>query len=464
MTEDPARHQDQLMAIVGPAGIRDMDAIANTDPGFHPDNLCAAIGVAPKSTDEVSRTLAYCNQHRINVVPHGGRTGLTGAAVSAPESLILFSDRLTGIVEMDPDSATATVETGLTLEALEDAAREHGLSAGIDLGARGSATIGGMISTNAGGMEAFRNGTMRNRILGLEAVLPDGSILDDLSRVTKCNEGYDLKQLFCGAEGTLGFVSRAALRLVPAPGPVTTLLTASPNAAASLSVFRHIQRARAFDLVHAEIMWSGYANRVARTIGLEKVLSFCKAEIYTLFELTPRFDAGDEEDMLAELLGDSLDSGLIQDVVVAKNVQEQKDIWRIREESFVVSQTLPHGLWFDVSVPLSHLDDYTASVTKRLTTLDPALQICAMGHLGDGNLHYTIGTGEPLDSEMSEAVTEAVYEGLKPIGGSFSAEHGIGLEKRGSLQKHVCPQKLRLMTAVKMAFDPFGIMNPGKVL
>lgn len=464
MMEYLAPHKANLTTIVGPGGIRDADAISNIDPGFHPDNMRAVVGVSPKSTEEISRVLAYCSENRITVVPHGGRTGLTGAAVSSPDSLILFSDRLAEIIELDPDSATAMVETGITLESLEDAARAHGLSAGIDLGARGSATIGGMISTNAGGMEAFRNGTMRNRILGLEAVMPDGTILNDLSRVTKCNEGYDLKQLFCGAEGTLGFVSRAALRLVPAPGPVTTLLTANPNAAASLSVFRHIQRAKAFDLVHAEIMWSGYAKRVAQTIGLEKVLAFCKAEIYTLFELTPRFDAGDEDEMLAELLADALDTGLVQDVVVAKNIQEQKDIWRIREESFVVSQTLPHGLWFDVSVPLSHLDDYTASVTKRLATLDPALEICTMGHLGDGNLHYTIGTGEPLGVDMSEAVTEAVYEGLKPIGGSFSAEHGIGLEKRGSLQKHVCPQKLRMMTAIKAAFDPLGIMNPGKVL
>lgn len=464
MTQHQTQHLANLTAIVGPAGIRNADAIANIDTGFHPDNMCAGIGAAPKSRDEISAVLAYCSEHRINVVPHGGRTGLTGAAVSAPESLILFSDRLDKIVELDPESATAIVETGLTLEALEDAARAHGLSAGIDLGARGSATIGGMISTNAGGMEAFRNGTMRNRILGLEAVLADGSILEDLSRVTKCNEGYDVKQLFCGAEGTLGFVSRAALRLVPAPGPVTTLLTANPNAAASLSVFRQIQRANAFDLVHAEIMWSGYADRVAKTIGLEKVLSFCRAGVYTLFELTPRYGEGDGDEMLAELLGDALESGLIEDVVVAKNLQEQKDIWRIREESFVVSQSLPHGLWFDVSVPLSHLDDYTASVTKRLASLDPALQSCAMGHLGDGNLHYTIGTGEPLDAEMTEAVTEAVYEGLKPIGGSFSAEHGIGLEKRGSLYKHVCPQKLRMMSAIKAAFDPLGIMNPGKVL
>lgn len=464
MTEYVTQHQANLMAIVGPSGMRDVDAIANIDPGFHPDNLRATIGAAPGSTDEVSRILAYCGKHRINVVPHGGRTGLTGAAVSSPESLLLFSDRLTKIVEIDPDSATALVETGLTLEALEEATLAHGLSAGIDLGARGSATIGGMISTNAGGMEAFRNGTMRNRVLGLEAVLPDGSILDDLSRVTKCNEGYDVKQLFCGAEGTLGFVSRAALRLVPAPGPVTTLLMAGPNAAASLSVFRQIQRTNPFDLVHAEIMWAGYARRVAKTIGLEKVLSFYEAEIYTLFELAPRLGAGDEEEVLAELLAEVMDSGLIQDLVIAKNLQERKDIWRIREESFVVSQTLPHGLWFDVSVPLSHLDDYAASVTRRLAGLDPSLQVCVMGHLGDGNLHYTIGTGEALAPGMADAVTETVYDGLKQMGGSFSAEHGIGLEKRGSLQKHVCPQKLRMMRAIKAAFDPLGIMNPGKVL
>lgn len=457
-----------LFDILGQSGVRDGDAIDNIDPGMHVDNLGSMVGVAPETAEQVAAIVSLCHEHRVPLVPHGGRTGLTGAGVTSADQLVLFSDRLGRIIEIDPSSATAIVEAGVTLQTLETAAREHGLSAGIDLGARGSATIGGMISTNAGGMEAFRNGTMRNRVLGLEAVLPDGSIMSDLSRVTKCNEGYDVKQLFCGAEGTLGVVTKAALRLVPATGDVQTLLVACPSADAALSVYRTMQATIAFDLVHAEIMWSSYAKRVAATIGLESVLSFCDANVYALFELTPRFvaepDGETNEEKLSDLLSEALESGMVQDVVLAKNLRERDEIWRIREDSFVVSQTLPNGLWFDVSVPLSHLDAYAASVTARLADIDPALQSCALGHLGDGNLHYTVGTGEPLSNDMAEAVTEAVYEGLKAMGGSFSAEHGIGTSKRASLQKHVCPQKLRMMKAIKSAFDPLGIMNPGKVL
>ena len=464
MTDLTEEFRRELIDIVGEAGFHDADALQNIDPGLHPDNLGATVGVSPGATNDVSRILALCDNHGIAVVPHGGRTSLAGAAVTTKGQVVMLSNRLDAIVDIDVASATAIVEAGVTLQALETAAAERGLSAGIDLGARGSATIGGMISTNAGGMEAFRNGTMRHRVLGLEVVLPDGGVLSDLSRVTKCNEGYDIKQLFCGAEGTLGVVTRAALRLVPASGAVKTLLAACPNAEAALSIYRILQKASPFDLVHAEIMWSNYAKRVAKTIGLEAVLSFCDANVYALFEVTPRFETGDEDEILSDILCDPLENGRIQDVIVAKSLRERNEMWRIREDSFVVAQTLPHGLWFDVSVPLSRLDDYAASVTEKLADLDPELVSCTLGHLGDGNLHYTVGTGKPLAPDMADAVTDILYQGLKQMGGSFSAEHGIGLSKRDSLKKHVCPQKMRMMTAIKAAFDPHGIMNPGKVL
>ena len=234
-------------AIVGETGIRSAATLAGLDSGFHRDNFGASLAVLPRSTAEVSAAIALCHSHGLPVVPQGGRTGLSGGAISRQGEVILLADRLDRIIAIDPLAMLAVVEAGVTLQALDEAVAEHGLSPGIDLAARGTATIGGMIATNAGGMEAFRNGTMRNRLLGLEAVLPDGAILDDMTRVPKCNEGYDIKHLFCGAEGTLGVVTQAVLRLSPADGEATTLLAACPDAAAALDIFRRLQRAPGLD-------------------------------------------------------------------------------------------------------------------------------------------------------------------------------------------------------------------------
>ena len=451
-------------AIVGENGIRSAAELAGLDPGFHQHNFGAGLAVLPRSTSEVSAVIALCQHHRIPVVAQGGRTGLSGGAVSTKGEIILMSDRLDRIVEIDPQAMLAVVEAGVTLQALDEAAAGHGLSAGINHAARGTATIGGMISTNAGGMEAFRNGTMRNRLLGLEVVLPDGAILDDMTRVTKCNEGYDVKQLFCGSEGTLGIITRAVLRLTPADGAATTVLAACASAAAALDVFRQLQRCPGIDLLHGEIMWRAYASRVAGAIGLSRVLAFAEAPLYAIFEVVSRAPDADITDILLELLAGPMEAGGIIDAVVAGSLREHSEIWRIREDSFVIDATLPNALWYDVSVPLAGLDGYAAEVTARLAAIDPSLEFYLFGHLGDGNLHATIGNGTLLPAHTAHAVSEAVYDGLKQSGGSFSAEHGIGTEKRTALQGHVSPEKQRVMAAIKHALDPQGLMNPGKVL
>ncbi|HSF95482.1 MAG TPA: FAD-binding oxidoreductase [Thermohalobaculum sp.] len=464
MTGRIADLSEALAAIVGLQGLRTAEALASRDPGFHPLNLSAKLAALPRSTAEVAAVVALCRRHSVPIVPQGGRTGLAGGAASDPHSLILMTDRLDRIVEIDPLARIAVVEAGVTLARLEDAAAMHGLSAGIDLAARGSATIGGLIATNAGGMEAFRNGSMRSRLLGLEAVLPDGEVLDDMTRVPKCNEGYDVKQLFCGAEGTLGIVTRAVLRLSPADGSGTTLLAACRDAAAALDGFRRIEASPALALLRGEIMWRPYAAAVAEADGLARVLGFAEAPVYALYEVTPRDPAADPAEALIDVLAAPMQTGGILDAVVAASERERDEIWRVREDSFVIDRFLPHALWYDISVPLAGLDAYVAETARALAALDHALRFYVFGHLGDGNLHITIGDGQPADPGRAKAVDRIVYRGLKAAGGSISAEHGIGIDKRASLRDHTDPQKLRLMALIKRALDPKGLMNPGKML
>ena len=458
MRKDSSMKNSNLTAdfatIVGARHVHTRASLAERDPGFHPDNLAADLAIYPASTDEIAQIVTLCAAQGVPIVPHGGLTGLSGAAAVAGNSIILGLRRMAMIEQLDPLAGTVLVQAGATLQAVEEAANEHGLSVGIDLGARGTATIGGMISTNAGGMEAFRNGSMRARILGIEVVTPSGAILKDLTEVPKCNEGYDLKHLFCGAEGTLGIVTRAVLRLTPAVTATTTLLIAVEDASKALSLMQVCRTAPGIELLQTEIMWRNYATTVAAGVGLSQVLSFCDAPAYLLLNLIA------EEDALDPLYSHDA----ILDAIVAKNERESADIWRIREESFLIDSTVPHCQWFDISVPLARIDETVAAIATRLTTLDPTIGIWVMGHLGDGNLHYTIGNGQPMSSERKTAIADAVYEGLKLAGGAFSAEHGIGLDKRHSLAKHGNPEKLRMMRAIKLAFDPKGIMNPGKVL
>ena len=416
----------------------------------------------PATTDEVAAIVALCASKNISIVPHGGLTGLSGGAVSGPDSLIVGLRRLSAIEKLDANSGVARVQSGATLQAVEQAANELGLSVGIDLGARGTATIGGMIATNAGGMEAFRNGSMRNRILGIEAVLPSGQVLNDLTEVPKCNEGYDLKHLFCGSEGTLGIVTRAVLRLTPATQASTTLLIACESATAALVITRACKGASAFDVLQTEIMWRNYAATVAQEIGLSHVLDFCDAPVYLIVELAARDEEPDEA--LHTLFAQAPLQKAMRDCVVASNEKQRAEIWRIREESFVVDNTVPHCSWFDISVPLDRIDETIDRIEARINLIDPDIGIWVMGHLSDGNLHYTIGNGQPQSDARRSAIADAVYHDLKSIGGSFSAEHGIGTDKRASLAKHSDPEKLRLMREIKRAFDPQGIMNPGKVL
>lgn len=464
MTANKVKHVDQYLppdldALARIAdGIVDADALSGRDPGIDKANFRAGLAVRPKTTREIADILTWCRDNGYSIVPQGGRTGLAGGAATHDRQLILMMDRMDRIIEIDPAGSLAIVEAGVTLETLDAAVAAHGLSAGIDLAARGSCTIGGMVSTNAGGLEAFRNGVMRNRVLGLEAVMADGSLMSDLKRVTKANEGYDIKQLLIGAEGTLGVVTKIVLKLEPAAPAKSTALVSIDSAANGVALFHRLRRQVGGRLRATEIMWRRYFDTTARQLGLDRIVDSLDAPVYLIVEID-----GDNPDDLLALLSEAAEDGEILDALVAKNDTERKDIWQIREDSWVVERVFPHGHWFDVSVPQAELDAYVSNCTRKLAGIDPDLKFFCFGHLGDGNLHITISKGKPT-KQLYDRLAEVLFTNLTKIGGSFSAEHGIGTEKKHALETYGDPGKLAVMRSIKALLDPHNIMNPGKVI
>lgn len=454
-------HVANLEAIVGPGAVRTAQDLASRDPGVDPANLGADLMVRPGTTLEVARVLAYCNAARIGVVPQGGRTGLSGGAESHEGEIIVALDRLDRIESLDPLSRTVVAGAGVTLAALAERSAKHGLAPGIDLGARDNATLGGLVSTNAGGSAAFRHGTMRNRVLGLEVVIADGSVISELGQVRKRNEGLAVERLLIGAEGTLGVITRVALSLVTSPGAPATALMAVPDLAAALSLCDLAQRSRGFDLEAVELMSGNHAAATCGAAGAIQLAQLAVAPYVVLIEVSAQDATGAEAGLLA-LLEDASERGFVADVAVAQNQAQRTMFWRIRED-WAVDRERPGGLWYDVSVPVAALPRYLDGCRKRLAAHDSSLGFFVIGHLADGNVHLTVNSSRPI-RERYEEIAPLLTDELAALGGSFSAEHGIGLEKKATLARLGAPVRLLLMRRLKAMMDPHGIMNPGKVL
>jgi FAD/FMN-containing dehydrogenase len=454
---------DAFRAIVGAEGVRDEAALEAVDRGWDPANLGAGVMLRPRSTGEVAAILRLCDHEGIPIVPQGGRTGLVGGGVSRPGEVIVSLDRMNRIARLDPTERVAVVEAGVTLEALQSAAAAHGLEPGIDLPSRGTATIGGMASTNAGGVMAFRNGVMRHRVLGLEAVLADGSVYDDLTRVVKNAAGYDLKHLFIGAEGTLGVITTIAVKLDPTPRAMATALFALPSVAAALETIRLALDSDGGRPRAAEAMWRPFLALNAEAQGWRDPALDISMPIFLLLAL-----GGPEERDLRSTLQDLFarvherfpEAGGI----IASSARQDRELWRLREDTETVYRAFPAAPSFDVSVPLSEIDNYVARVTRELAALDGALGPFLFGHLADGNLHVIFNRRGPFDAATSAAVETILYRDLRALGGSFSAEHGVGSKRIHSLRATVDEGKLAAMNAIKRALDPKQLMNPGKVL
>jgi FAD/FMN-containing dehydrogenase len=415
--------------------------------------------VRPASTEEVATTLRHCHAARQAVVVQGGLTGLSGGATPRGGELALSLERMTGVEALDVESSTMQVRAGTPLVLIQEAAEAVGLQFPLDLGGRGSCTIGGNISTNAGGNRVIRYGMARELILGVEAVLADGTIVSSLNAMLKNNAGYDLKQLFIGTEGTLGVVTRAVLRLHPGARERLTAFVAVDSFDALVALLVRMRRALGGQLSSFEAMWSDYYEFAFQAL-LPGPRPFAQRHShYALVEMEA-FDVAADRGRLEEALADALASGVAADAVLASSLSEANRLWTVRDSAGQLIPTLPHPVSYDVSMPIAKMTDYLAQVSQRVTGLLGKESLWVFGHLGDGNLHVITNLRDANDAAASD---QAVYEPLAGFG-SVSAEHGIGVLKRDWLHASRSEAERGLMRQLKSALDPQGILNPGRVI
>jgi FAD/FMN-containing dehydrogenase len=425
-----------------------------------PRSLVAAGLVRPADTRGVAATLEICNELGQPVVTHGGLTGVVDGAWAEPGELVLSLERMNQIEEVDELGRTMIVQAGAPLASVQAEAERHGLFFPLDLGARGSATIGGNAATNAGGNRVIRYGMARALILGLEAVLADGTVVSSMNAMLKNNAGYDLKHLFIGSEGTLGVVTRLVLRLTQRPATESTALVAMDSFAQMARFLAFADGALGGTLSAFEAMWADYYAFVTELDGPGGRPLPADAPFYAIVEALGGDHESDAERFEA-VLGRALDKGLIVDAVIAKSGAERDRIWRVRDEVMRLLDIDPMFL-FDVSLPIRHMERYVEQLRRDLTDQWPAARLFVFGHLGDCNLHLGVAAGPP-DGGARSAVEQAVYGPLRPIGGSVSAEHGIGLEKKPYLAWCRSGEEIDLMRMLKRNLDPNGILNPGKI-
>lgn len=416
--------------------------------------------VRPRTTEEVASILRICHEHNQAVVPLGGMTGLVEGTWSNNRELAISLERMNRIEEIDVKSRTMTVQAGVPLQTVQEAAREENMLFPLDLGARGTATVGGNLSTNAGGNRVIRYGMMRDQVLGIEAVLADGTVISAMNKIIKNNTGYDIKQWFIGAEGTLGIVTRLVLRLRPLPTSQDMAFVALDKFTDVTRFLNHIDTALGGTLSAFEVMWSDYYRLVTTPPAEGKPPLQHGYNYYILLEAMGGDPAGDNERFVS-VLGGCLDDGLIVDAVIAQNQAERDAMWAIRDDVGQVMQNYP-VFTFDVSVSLNEMESYVEEMRGDLDRRWADNTCMVFGHLGDGNLHVIVGVGDG-SAEAKQAVEESVYKPLIPRGGSISAEHGIGLQKRKYLSWSRSGEEIAMMRAIKQALDPRDILNPGKI-
>ncbi len=461
----------RIEAALGPKGIvadpRDLEPyLVETRGMFHGKTRLVA---RPASAAEVAEVVKHCAAARLPIVPQGGNTGLCGAAVPAAdgENIVLSLGRLNRIRAIDPTDFTVTVEAGCVLAEIQKAAEAVDRLFPLSLGAEGSCQIGGNLSTNAGGIAVLRYGTMRDLTLGLEVVLPDGRVWNGLRLLRKDNTGYDLKQLFIGAEGTLGIITAATLKLFPRPKEVETAFLGLARASDAMELFARARAASGDQLTAFELI---------PRIGLDFALRHVAGVVdpldephpwYALLDVASSRPGAKVRDALEQFLGEMMAARLIEDGVVASSAQQALELWRIREAMVEAEKFEGASIKHDVSVAVSRVAEFIERTTAAVEARLPGVRPIAFGHVGDGNVHFNITQPVGADAKAflarRQEFNDLVHGIAVEMGGSISAEHGIGILKRDDLPRYKPAVELDLMRRVKRALDPDAIMNPGKI-
>jgi FAD/FMN-containing dehydrogenase len=449
-----------LQQALGAGGVLTGDAAHQRSGSWGVTHCDAPAVLRPRSTAEVAAALRLCHAAGQAVVTEGGKTGLVSGARAASNEIALSLERMNAIEHIDARGRTMTVQAGATLQAVHEAAEAEGLIMALDLGARGSATIGGNIATNAGGNQVIRYGMMREQVLGLEVVLADGTVLSSMNQVLKNNTGYDLKHLFIGSEGTLGVITRAVLRLRPLMPARNSALVATDSLEHLVALLTFIERELGGRMSAFEAMWNSYYRIACRGPHLGQPPIADTYPYYVLIE-SAGADLENEASFFLDALARATDQGLLQDAVLAQSEKERAAFWAIRDNIESLAALWPLAI-FDISLPVATMEDYLARTGARLEQRLGELRWVTFGHLGDGNLHLGIAFGSD-DPAARRAIEEIVYGELAQIGGSVSAEHGIGLDKRDFLHCSRSAEEIALMKTLKRALDPRNILNPGRI-
>ena len=430
----------------------------------------AALVVKPASTDEVARVVGVLAQARVPMVPQGGNTSLCGASVpdASGSQVVVSLARLNRVREVDPDNNTMTVEAGCVLASLQQVAAQHDRLFPLSLGAEGSCMIGGNLSTNAGGTAVLRYGNTRELVLGLEVVLPDGRVWDGLRALRKDNTGYDLKHLFVGAEGTLGIITAAVLKLFPRPRSMATALVALESPAAAVALLSRLRGCVGERVTSFELLQRICLDLVLRHIpGMRDPFSRAYPW-YVLVELSDSTEGTGLDALLEQALAQAAEGGLVLDAVPAASEAQRLAFWQLRENVSEAQKLEGVSIKHDVSVPVSAVPEMIERANAALAARFPDVRIVAFGHVGDGNIHYNCSKNERQESrqffEQAPEVNRIVYDVVTALRGSISAEHGLGVLKRDEIRHYKGALELELMRSIKRTLDPNGLMNPGKVL
>ena len=471
MTQASATVVDRLQQIVGAAHVLTADAdvapyVVDWRGRYH--GVARAV-VRPASSAEVAAVVEACAQARTPIVPQGGNTGMCGAATPdrGGDAIVLSLGRMRAIREIDAASATITVEAGVTLAEVQQAAHAAGMLFPLSLASEGSCTIGGNLSTNAGGTAVLRYGNARELVLGVEVVLADGRILHALRGLRKDNTGYDLKQLFVGSEGTLGIVTAAVLKLFPAPRARVTALAAMRDVAQAVELLRAMKDALGDRLTGFELI-SGFALHLSRKHHPGSADPLPGHPWYALLQVDDSSPDASLEDVVETALGRAAEAGLIVDATIAQSQDQADRLWSLRENISEAQRREGQNIKHDISLPISAIAAFARDAEAAIVAAFPGTRVVVFGHLGDGNLHYNVAAPEDTDARRFLAntpeINRIVHDRVVALGGSISAEHGIGVLKRDELAHYKSALELELMRRIKSALDPQGLLNPGKVL